>query len=56
MTYEAPPNPHLLFATQALSVANTYWSLESQKQMKGLMTNAEKRRQKKLAKRYESYT
>ena len=56
MTYEAPPNPHLLFATQALSVANTYWSLESQKEMKGLMTNAEKRRQKRLARRYEGYT
>ena len=55
-TYETPPNPHLLFATQALNVANTYWSLESQKQMKGLMTNAEKRRQKRLAKRYENYT
>ena len=56
MTYETPPNPHLLFATQALNVANTYWSLESQKEMKGLMTNAEKRRQKKLAARYENYT
>ena len=56
MTYETPPNPHLLFATQALNVANTYWSLESQKEMKGLMTNAEKRRQKRLAKRYENYT
>ena len=55
-TYETPPNPHLLFATQALNVANTYWSLESQKEMKGLMTNAEKRRQKKLARRYEGYT
>ena len=55
-TYETPPNPHLLFATQALNDANTYWSLESQKEMKGLMTNAEKRRQKKLAKRYEGYS
>ena len=55
-TYETPPNPHLLFATQALNVANTYWSLESQKEMKGLMTNAEKRRQKRLARRYEGYT
>ena len=56
MTYEAPPNPHLLFATQALNIANTYWSLESQKEMKGLMTNAEKRRQKRLARKYEGYT
>ena len=56
MTYEVPPNHNLLFATQALNVANTYWSLESQKEMKGLMTNAEKRRQKKLAKRYEGYS
>ena len=55
-TYETPPNPHLLFATQALNVANTYWSLESQKEMKGLMTNAEKRRQKRLAAKYENYT
>ena len=56
MTYETPPNPHLLFATQTLNIANIYWSLESQKEMKGLMTNAEKRRQKKLAAKYENYT
>ena len=44
-TYLSPPNPNLLFATQALNVANTYYSLEFQKQNAGLMTNAEKKKQ-----------
>ena len=43
-TYETPPNPALLFASQALNVANTYWELESQKEMKGLMTNRQKKK------------
>ena len=30
-TYVQPPNPALLFATSALNVANTYYSLEAQK-------------------------
>ena len=44
-TYVTPPNPNLLFATQALNVANTYYSLEFQKQNAGLMTNKEKKAQ-----------
>lgn len=42
--YEAPPNPELAFATGALNVANSYYSLEAQKQIRGLQTNEEKRR------------
>ena len=45
-TYEQPPNPALAFASASLNVANTYYGLEFQKQQAGLMTNAEKRRQK----------
>jgi len=45
--YEAPPNPELAFATGALNVANTYYSLEAQKQIKGLQTDEEKRRNRK---------
>ena len=45
-TYEQPPNPALAFASASLNVANTYYSMEFQKQQAGLMTNAEKRRQK----------
>ena len=41
-TYVSPPNPNLLFATQALNVANTYYSLKFQQQQAGLMTGAEK--------------
>ena len=41
-TYLTPPNPKLLFATQALNVANTYYSLQFQKQNAGLMTGDEK--------------
>ena len=37
------PNPNLLFATQALNVANTYYSLEATKEAKGLMTQKQKR-------------
>lgn len=42
-TYVSPPNPELLFATQALNVANTYYSLEATKEAKGLMTQKQKR-------------
>ena len=45
-TYVQPPNPALAFASASLNVANTYYGLEFQKQQAGLMTNAEKRRQK----------
>ena len=41
-TYVTPPNPSLLFATQALNVANTYYSLKFQQQQAGLMTGDEK--------------
>ena len=44
-TYLTPPNSKLLFATQALNVANTYYSLQFQKQNAGLMTGAEKNAQ-----------
>jgi hypothetical protein len=38
-TYLTPPNPELLFASNALNVANTYYSLEAQKELKGLKPN-----------------
>ena len=41
-TYLTPPNSKLLFATQALNVANTYYSLQFQKQNAGLMDNTQK--------------
>ena len=44
-TYVTPPNPNLLFATQALNVANTYYSLQFQKQNMGLMSDSEKKKQ-----------
>ena len=56
LTYETPPNPGLLFATHALNMADTYYSLENQKAKAGLRTRAEKRRNKRMAKRYRGYT
>ena len=56
LTYETPPNPGLLFAAHALNMADTFYSLENQKAKAGLMTWSEKRRQKKMAKRYEGIT
>jgi hypothetical protein len=44
-TYVTPPNPELNFATQALNVANTYYTLEYNKEKAGLLTNAQKRNQ-----------
>ena len=44
-TYLTPPNPGLLFATQALNVSNAYWSLEAKKEMSGLMSGSDKRNQ-----------
>ena len=44
-TYLTPPNSKLLFATQALNVANTYYSLQFQKQNAGLMSDADKNAQ-----------
>jgi hypothetical protein len=41
-TYVAPPNPELLFVSSALNVANSYYSLEAQKELKGLKTNKQK--------------
>ena len=41
-TYLTPPNPSLLFATQALNVANTYYSLQWQKEKLGLLSGSEK--------------
>jgi hypothetical protein len=48
-TYVTPPNPNLLFATQALNVANTYYSLKFQQQNAGLMTGKEKSAQGRSA-------
>ena len=42
-TYVQPPNPAMLFASSALNVANTYYSLENQKANAGLMTNQQKK-------------
>ena len=42
-TYVQPPNSAMLFASSALNVANTYYSLENQKANAGLMTNKDKR-------------
>ena len=44
-TYVTPPNPELNFATQALNVANTYYTLEYNKDKAGLLTNSQKRNQ-----------
>jgi hypothetical protein len=44
-TYLTPPNPNLLFATQALNVANTYYSLQFQKENAGLMGGKRKKQQ-----------
>jgi hypothetical protein len=41
-TYETPPNSALLFASSALNVANTYYSHEADKEMRGLKTNRDK--------------
>jgi|TARA_B110000858_G_scaffold194675_1_gene249527 hypothetical protein len=44
-TYLTPPNSNLLFATQAMNVANTYMSYEFQRQNAGLMSGKEKKKQ-----------
>jgi hypothetical protein len=44
-TYVTPPNPELNFATQALNVANTYYTLEYNKEKAGFLTNSQKRNQ-----------
>ena len=41
-TYVTPPNSSLLFATQALNVANTYYSLQWQKEKLGLLSGSGK--------------
>ena len=35
-TYVQPPNPNMLFVSSALNVANTYYGLQVQKQLRGL--------------------
>ena len=42
-TYVQPPNPELLFVSSALNVANSYYSLEAQKELKDLKTNKQKK-------------
>ena len=54
-TYLTPPNSKLLFATQALNVANTYYSLQFQKQNAGLMTGAEKNAQTESVEQTTNY-
>ena len=44
-TYVSPPNPALLFASASLNVANSYYSLEAQKQLMGLQTGSQKKEQ-----------
>ena len=44
-TYLTPPDSKMLFATQAFNVANTYMSLEFQRQNAGLQTRKEKKQQ-----------
>ena len=44
-TYLTPPDSKMLFATQAFNVANTYMSLEFQRQNAGLMDNKKKKQQ-----------
>ena len=46
LTYLQPPNPNLLFATNALNVANTYYSLEATKEAKGLKTQSQKNKER----------
>lgn len=53
-TYVQPPNPELLFVSSALNVANSYYSLEAQKELKGLKTNQEKRTYNTNGKTYNS--
>jgi hypothetical protein len=56
MTYEVPPNHNLLFATQALNVANSYYSLEVAKEMRGLQTGSQKRGHRKSVSSYPAKT
>ena len=35
-TYVQPPNPNLLFVSGALNVANTYYGLQAEKELRGL--------------------
>ncbi|MDC3138270.1 hypothetical protein OA508_00185 [Candidatus Pelagibacter sp.] len=39
-TYVQPPNPNLLFVSGALNVANTYYGLQVEKEMRGLNPDA----------------
>ena len=39
-TYVQPPNPNLLFVSSALNVANTYYGLQVQKELRGLDPDA----------------
>ena len=39
-TYVQPPNPNLLFVSSALNVANTYYGLQVQKELRGLNPDA----------------
>jgi hypothetical protein len=45
-TYVSAPNPELAYVTSALNVANSYYSLEAEKQIRGLQTNKQKSQQR----------
>lgn len=49
-TYVTPPNPEMAYATSALNIANSYYSLEAEKQMRGLQTNKQKSQQSQSVK------
>lgn len=53
-TYVQPPNPELLFVSSALNVANSYYSMEAEKKMRGLKTNQEKKNYSTGGKVYNS--
>jgi len=52
-TYVAPPNPELLFVSSALNVANSYYSMEAQKELKGLKSNSQKKSYSRGSKVYQ---
>tara|TARA_B100001094_G_scaffold317122_1_gene359161 strand:+ start:25 stop:615 length:591 start_codon:yes stop_codon:yes gene_type:complete len=53
-TYVQPPNPELLFVSSSLNIANSYYSMEAEKKMRGLKTNKEKKNYSTGGKVYNS--
>ena len=52
-TYVQPPNPELLFVSSSLNVANSYYSMEAQKELKGLKSNSQKKSYSRGSKVYQ---